>query len=478
MSASALLASATHPSELYALFHYIITAPKAPSPAKTIKSLTPSSPSYTYAKCYDFLNLTSRSFARVIQELDAELRHPVCIFYLVLRGLDTVEDDMTLGIERKKEVLEKFHELIYVPGWNFQESGEGEKDRALLVEFEVVIAEFLKLKESYQLIIADITKRMGHGMSSYVSKPTSSKTQITNPAHLIEIQTTAEYNLYTHYVAGLVGIGLTNLFVASGLENPTLASPERAELANEMGQFLQKVNILKDFLEDLNEGRIFWPKDVWEKYVPADDKEVEALAKAENLDRALACLNALVLDALKLVPSCLEYMAGLRNPTVFQFCAIPQMMAIASLNEFFNNPAIFQRVGTKIRRGLAVKLMLASTDMDSIKRTYHDFALSINQRNAKRVGTNKEDESFFGIAVACADIVRWTHIHDKSHPSSDLNSKRIDSGYALADTAKSALSGPKSSTFYNSVLPTSWVVLLVVAAVVAGWAIYAGANGV
>lgn len=38
----------------------------------------------------DMLVKTSRSFAMVIQELGDELRDAVCIFYLVLRALDTV----------------------------------------------------------------------------------------------------------------------------------------------------------------------------------------------------------------------------------------------------------------------------------------------------------------------------------------------------------------------------------------------------
>lgn len=51
--------------------------------------------------CYKYLNQTSRSFAAVIQALDGEMRHAVCIFYLVLRALDTLEDDMTISIEKK-----------------------------------------------------------------------------------------------------------------------------------------------------------------------------------------------------------------------------------------------------------------------------------------------------------------------------------------------------------------------------------------
>jgi farnesyl-diphosphate farnesyltransferase len=106
----------------------------------------PDDPYYSYGKCYYFLNKTSRSFARVIQELDPELRHPVCLFYLILRGLDTVEDDMTLDPELKVEMLKDFENIISKKGWNFNGSGPLEKDAILLKEFHVVIEEFSHLK--------------------------------------------------------------------------------------------------------------------------------------------------------------------------------------------------------------------------------------------------------------------------------------------------------------------------------------------
>lgn len=65
---------------------------------------------------------------------------------------------------------------------------------------------------------------------------------------------------YCHYVAGLVGIGLSRLFVASELEDPLVG--EDTECANSMGLFLQKTNIIRDFLEDHQEGREFWPQEV------------------------------------------------------------------------------------------------------------------------------------------------------------------------------------------------------------------------
>ena len=61
-------------------------------------------------------------------------------------------------------------------------------------------------------------------------------------------------------MAGLVGIGLSRLFAASGLEDEVVARDQR--LANSMGLFLQKTNIIRDYLEDVIQGRRFWPQEV------------------------------------------------------------------------------------------------------------------------------------------------------------------------------------------------------------------------
>ena len=69
----------------------------------------------------------------------------VCLFYLVLRGLDTIEDDMTLPDEKKQPVLRQFHKLAVEPAWTFDECGPNEKDRQLLVEWTVVSEELNRL---------------------------------------------------------------------------------------------------------------------------------------------------------------------------------------------------------------------------------------------------------------------------------------------------------------------------------------------
>lgn len=159
-----------------------------------------------------------------------------------------------------------------------------------------------------QAPIADICKRMGHGMADFIEK---------------EVISIADFDLYCHYVAGLVGVGLGQLFSASKLEKMNFNNFET--LANDMGLFLQKTNIIRDYLEDIEEEpapRMFWPRDVWNLYAT----ELADFKEPENRQEALKCLNHMIADALRHVPQCLEYMSNLEDPMIFRFCAIPQVV--------------------------------------------------------------------------------------------------------------------------------------------------------
>lgn len=85
--------------------------------------------------------------ALVVRPLANVLGCQICIYYLVLRGLDTIEDDMTIPDEVKQPLLRSFHEKTVTPGWNFMESGPKEKDRQLLVEYATVVEEVNLLKQ-------------------------------------------------------------------------------------------------------------------------------------------------------------------------------------------------------------------------------------------------------------------------------------------------------------------------------------------
>ncbi|CAN1745533.1 Squalene synthase 2, partial [Linum perenne] len=152
---------------------------------------------------------------------------------------------------------------------------------------------------SYQEAIEDITKRMGAGMAKFILK---------------EVETVDDYDEYCHYVAGLVGLGLSKLFHASGKED--LASDS---LSNSMGLFLQDL-----------------------KY-------------EENSGKAVQCLNDMVTNALIHMDDCVKYLSNLKDPSIFRFCAIPQIMAIGTLAMCYNNVEVFRGV-VKMRRGLTAKV--------------------------------------------------------------------------------------------------------------------------
>ena len=171
----------------------------------------------------------------------------------------------------------------------------------------------------------------------------------TTAPYLISIE---EYDLYCHYVAGVVGEGLSRLFAATKKERPWIAG--QLVLSNSTGLLLQKTNILRDFREDCDEGRYFWPREIWAAY--GFSKPEEMTAKGGEAQKcAIWALSHMTLNALGHAVDALDYLALLRNQTAFNFVAIPATMAMATLALCFMNTEVFQR-NVKIRKGQAVKV--------------------------------------------------------------------------------------------------------------------------
>jgi len=348
------------------------------------------------AFCDDILGRVSRSFAAVIRQLPEGLCLDVLIFYIVLRGLDTVEDDMAAFASNdvKCEHLRTFYNTALGKSCDWTMTGVGEGDEALLLEkFDSVARVFWNLPAPSREVIADITKRMGEGMAEFVTKDLGQGTT-----------TVAEYDRYCHFVAGLVGEGLSRLFCVTGLkaaretyEDPAIESNLLA-LCNPMGLFLQKTNIIRDYLEDFVDGRAFWPQEVWKLYA---SESLGEFALPENQSSALACLNHLVTDALELIPECLDYLALLRNPEVFRFCAIPQVMAIATLTKCYNNPDVFTGV-VKIRKGQSCQLILDSGSLEGVHFWFYTMASDVLRR------LPGSDPSFQRTEVACRTVLELT----------------------------------------------------------------------
>ena len=186
----------------------------------------------------------------------------------------------------------------------------------------------------------------------------------------IYLDSIADYDLYCHYVAGLVGEGLTRIWSASGKEAPWLC--DQLELANSMGLLLQKTNIIRDFREDVEEKRFFWPREIWAKY---GFEEMKDLYEKGDVERATWIQSGMILDALRHACDSLDYLRLLKNQSVFVFCAVPVSMAMATLALCFMNPEMFQR-NIKIRKAEAARVRrlvprYARAYMDIFLAAYH-----------------------------------------------------------------------------------------------------------
>lgn len=309
--------------------------------------------------CYESLTKVSRSFALVIQQLPEELKDAIATFYLVLRALDSIEDDMSVEENFKKQTLKTFYLKCTNSSYCLMNIGENENEVELLEQYYKVARFMTTLKPEYQDAIRNITKLMGEGMADYAET---------------EIKTTAQYDKYCHYVAGLVGVGLSDIFSASGLEANFLK--EKKGLSNAMGLLLQKTNITRDYQEDIYADRFFWPEDIWKKY--ANEKDFFVINP--NHQNSLDCLNEMVINALTHLPEAIEYMSLLKNKQVFRFCAIPQIMAIATLSKLYNNPEALKGV-VKIDRSLTMEIFGAVKNMKDFKYYYDKFIGEIRKNN-------------------------------------------------------------------------------------------------
>lgn len=341
--------------------------------------------SETEKMCYKLLTHSSRSFVAVIKELNPELRNAIMIFYLVLRALDTVEDDMTIDPKIKIPILRTFDQKLLTTDWSFDGNGPNEKDKIVLVEFPNVLVEYHKLKSEYQDIIKDITLKMGNGMADYIND---------EEFNLNGVKTIKDYDLYCHYVAGLVGEGLTKISCTAKFANDSLLN--EMELSESMGLFLQKTNIIRDYHEDFEDGRSFWPEEIWSQYT---DK-LSDFVKTENYEKGLHCVSHLVLNAMDHIKDCLIYLSKVYDPSTFSFCAIPQVMAIATLAEVFQNQNVFAK-NVKIRKGTACKLILNSRTFEDVLNVFSQYLRVIHHK------CPVSDPHYLSIGIKCGELEQF-----------------------------------------------------------------------
>ncbi|GEN87896.1 phytoene/squalene synthase family protein [Oceanobacillus sp. FSL W8-0428] len=235
------------------------------------------------------LKQTSRTFYIPIKLLNKTLRKTVGSAYLCMRAVDEMEDHEEMDAEVKQHLLNETSHLLKEDVFNreayHQLVAPYEKE---LPEVTLRLADWIEFcPEDIQQKVKDSTSEMAEGMAKWVGKDW-------------EVKTKEDLDEYTYYVAGLVGVMLSDIW------NWYDGTETDRDLAIGYGRGLQAVNILRNIDEDAERGVGFFPND-WSK------KEMFAYAEA-NLQKA---------D---------EYMTQISTKNILLFCRIPLALAHKTLN--------------------------------------------------------------------------------------------------------------------------------------------------
>jgi farnesyl-diphosphate farnesyltransferase len=196
----------------------------------------------------DVLLATSRTFFLPIDRLPANLKEAVASSYLCMRAIDEIEDHPQLPSESKVKLLYSIHETLQKPLHDHEWSILFAPYSSLLPAVTLRIDDWLSLSPTpVASHIWSTTATMAKGMADWVLKGW-------------KMETEADLDQYTFYVAGLVGLLLTDLWKWYGdIETDR-------QLAVAFGRGLQAVNIIRNRDDDFARGVDFFPNGWgWEK---------------------------------------------------------------------------------------------------------------------------------------------------------------------------------------------------------------------
>lgn len=208
------------------------------------------------------LQKVSRSFAFCIAQLPLPLRGWVGLSYLMCRILDTIEDAPFENVGRQRELFAEFESAVLDDQVSLGEDwarsfppliprGEAE----LLAQAGQVLRQFHELPPQVKPWITQMVQKMGQGMTAFCE---------TKNGPVFRLQSLNDVRRYCYVVAGVVGEALSRIVAL--VDSSFVVTEDVLERARQFGEFLQKVNILKDQSADEREGRFLVPNrpELWE----------------------------------------------------------------------------------------------------------------------------------------------------------------------------------------------------------------------
>ena len=290
--------------------------------------------------CKWALQSVSRSFALTIPLVEEALLAPIMVGYLEARILDTFEDDIGkrhVSLEERVHAMNAIMEILERPDSQMakrkakelareaEDWVQDEHYRGLVKNFDKVLTVHRSLDERTKASMVRWMHEMNAGMQKYLQQP---------------VYSFEDLNEYCYFVAGTPSGFLTELIRTRAKKLTPKASQVLQDNERDFGLFLQKVNIIRDFREDiLQNEKIVWPGYLFDKH----QLEPQELLDPTHEKQAMEMLNAMVNNAVAHVTSVHDYLtavpdeyAGFRQGAAINFA-----MGVATLGEVRGNRDVF-----------------------------------------------------------------------------------------------------------------------------------------
>lgn len=224
----------------------------------------------------------SRSFSIPILKLDERFRIPVMVEYNLNKTIDTIEDATGIKTEEKINLIMSFSRHLEQDSFSSEVQERmlevtPQEEAFVFKNYQATINLYNTLASDEKRLARKWTGEMARGMCAFLKKP---------------IGTNADLNEYCYYVAGTVGLYLTNLLKLKGSNITDKIFEKLVTNSISFGLFQQKLNIIRDYVEDkTTKKRSFWPQSYFE----------------EEKDK-VKILNRMCFDVLKNdIPHAIEY---------------------------------------------------------------------------------------------------------------------------------------------------------------------------
>lgn len=296
----------------------------------------------------------SRTFALTIPQLPEKLYAAVANAYLLCRIVDTIEDEVSLTAEQKKDFCSRFIQIV--------KSGQGAQNFAEelgpLLSEQTIPAEHSLIKLIPKVIaithsldtpqieaLACCVETMANGMPIYQALDLHAG-----------LKTMKDMDDYCYYVAGCVGEMLAKLFCHY---SPEIAAhrEELLRLSVSFGQGLQMTNILKDIWDDAKRGVCWLPQEIFTEtgFDLADlTPETDDVRFRQGLEHLISIAHGHLQNALTYTQLLPSHETGIRN-----FCLWALGMAVLTLKKIKHNLNFNESNQVKISRNSVKATIIA-----------------------------------------------------------------------------------------------------------------------